>query len=81
MLHARKQDLLGMGCTTLYHSYLQEQSSIGVDKQWVEGRDATGGKLGLLVSGRKFRCSTDNTRADESLRTSSNAVNRVMVVV
>jgi hypothetical protein len=45
MLHARKQDLLGMGCTTLYHSYLQEQSSIGMDKQWVEGRDATGGKL------------------------------------
>jgi len=34
-----------MECTTLYYSYLQEQSSIGVDKQWVEGRDATGGKL------------------------------------
>jgi hypothetical protein len=36
MLHARKQDFLGIGCTTLDHSYLRELSSIGMDKQWLK---------------------------------------------
>jgi hypothetical protein len=80
MLHARKQDLLGMGCTTLYHSYLQEQSSIGVDKQWVKGRDVTGGKL-VCKSRAGNSGALPTYEADDSLRTSSNAVNRVMVVV
>jgi hypothetical protein len=76
MLHARKQDFLGMACTTLYHSYLQEQSSISVDKQF-EGRDATGGKL--VCKSRTGNLGALPTY--EALRTSSNAVNRVMVVV
>jgi hypothetical protein len=70
MLPARKQDLLGIGCTTLDHSYLQEQSSIGVDKQWVEGRDATHGKLACSFSGPNYDALLTH-EADESLRTSS----------
>jgi hypothetical protein len=65
MLHARKQDLLGMDCTTLYHSYLQEQSSVSVDEQWVEGKRCDKGKIGLAVSGRNYGA-LPTSEADES---------------